>query len=109
MGIFSDSSITASSLDWKNKLTKLATRTKEIRLTLEGFEVLPVLITSRGRLMVNKTDSEMASKERISIITADEIPRLFEMMLEGTTPKDVRNFLETLIPYRTDIDSLSVS
>ena len=57
--------------DWKNKLTKLATRTKDIQRSLMRFEVLPILITSRERSMINLTDSDKASKERRCYVRTD--------------------------------------
>ena len=84
--------------DLGNKLTKLATRSKEISRELDGFPVIPVLITGFERSMINRTDEEKATKENIAIVTYDEIPTLIHMALNMTSPKKVVDYLSGLIP-----------
>jgi len=85
--------------DIGNKLTKLATRSKEISRELDGFTVLPVLITGLERSMINRTDEEKAMKENIAIVTYDEIPTLIQMALNMTSQKEVIDYLSGLIPH----------
>lgn len=84
--------------DLKNKLTKLATRSKEINQALIGIEILPVLVTMQRRSLINKTDNENASKENISLITYDEIPVLIQMAVNDDSPSDVYYYLSRMIP-----------
>jgi hypothetical protein len=85
--------------DLANKLTKLATRTKIVSKTAESLTAYPIIVTAFERSMLNLTDKEKAGKERIAVITADEMPNLFQMALEGPDPIKVREYLLQLIPY----------
>lgn len=86
--------------DLGNKLTKLATRSKEISRELDGFPILPVLITGFERSMINTTDEEKAMKENIAIVTCDEMPALIQMALNMNSPEEVVSYLSGLIPPR---------
>jgi hypothetical protein len=88
--------------DLGNKLTKLATRSKEISRELDGSPILPILITGLERPMINKTDEEKAMKENIAVVTYNEILTLIQMALKMTSPKEVLDYLSGLIP-RTPI------
>lgn len=83
--------------DLGGKLTKLATRTKEIGLAA-GMRAYPVIVTALERSILNKTDLEKASKEAVAIVSADEYPDLLRLVLKSATADETRNFLERLIP-----------
>jgi len=85
--------------DLGNKLTKLSTRTKEIKDIIGDVSILPVLITALERSLINKTDEEKAAKEVIAIISNDEIPTLINMALENKSTIEVFNFISGLIPF----------
>ncbi len=89
--------------DVSNKLTKLATRTKVIMKASDGLIAYPVIVTAFERSMLNKTDEEKAAKERITIVTADEISYLYQMALEEVGPEKIRDYLLQLIPYISTI------
>ena len=86
--------------DLGGKLTKLATRCKEISRELDEFPILPVLVTGFERSMINKTDEEKAVKENIVILTCDEMPALVQMALDMNPPEEVVNYLSGLIPQQ---------
>ena len=86
--------------DLGNKMTKLATRSKEISRELDEFPILPVLITGFERSMINRSDEEKAMKENIAIVTCDEIPALIQMALNMDSPEAVVSYLSGLIPPR---------
>ncbi len=84
--------------DVANKLTKLSTRTKLAREGAGTMNVYPVLITLMARKMLNQTDLEKASKERISILTANDLTDLLQMTKEVPEPRRVLDYLNGRIP-----------
>jgi hypothetical protein len=92
---------TAREPDLGGKLTKLSTRTKVIRQGLAGLNVNPVLITAMSRVILNKTDLEKASKERISILAIEEIRGLLQMAKENPQPDRVRDYILSKTPRET--------
>lgn len=89
---------TESETDLNNKLGKLSTRTKMVRQALEGMDVFPVVVTAMSRSLINKTESDKAAGEKISVVTADELPALLQMAREGTMASKVRDYLLSLVP-----------
>jgi hypothetical protein len=87
--------------DLGGKLTKLSTRTKVIRQALAGLNVHPVLITAMSRIMLNKTDLEKASKERISILAIEEVRELLQKAKEGPRPEAVYDYILSKVPFET--------
>lgn len=83
--------------DLGGKLTKLATRTKEVEQA-SGMRAFPVLVTALDRSVLNITDLEKASKEAIAILSADEFADLVRLVKGDATAVETRNFLERLIP-----------
>jgi hypothetical protein len=92
--------------DLGGKLTKLSTRTKVVRQALAGLNVHPVLITAMPRIILNKTDLEKASKERISVLAIEEIRELLEMAKESPQPNKARDYILSKTPYETPSLSL---
>jgi hypothetical protein len=84
--------------DVGNKLSKLATRAKEINQALAGYVVYPVIVTTLTRAVLNQTDLEKAKKERISVVTGDEFQALLDLAVEDPLPGRVRDYILTLIP-----------
>ncbi len=84
--------------DVRNKLSKLATRAKEISQRLAGPVVYAVIVTSLSRAVLNQTDLEKAKKEKISIVTKDEFQALLDLVAESAAAGKVRDYILTLIP-----------
>ena len=84
--------------DVGNKLSKLATRTKEINQALAGYVVYPVIVTSLSRAVLNQTDLEKAKKEKISVVTRDEFQALLDLALEIPELVKARDYFLSLIP-----------
>lgn len=84
--------------DIGNKLSKLATRAKEINQAIAGYVVYPVIVTSLTRAVLNQTDLEKAQKEKISVVTRDEFQGLLDLVVENAVPGKVRDYILTLIP-----------
>jgi hypothetical protein len=89
---------TEKEIDLKDKLSKLATRTKLLVVAMPGVSVYSVVVTKFPRAMINETDKEKAAKERISILTSDDFERLLQLAIEGVPPNRVRDLLG-LIPF----------
>jgi len=85
--------------DLNNKLTKLSTRAREIEGILHDIPVLPVLVTAFERSMINVSDVEKATKEQIALVTDDDISTLITMCLEQKSPKQIFNYLSSIIPF----------
>jgi len=90
---------TEREIDIKNKLSKLATRTKILVAAMPGVSVYPVVVTKFPRIMLNDTDKITATKERISVVTSDDFERLLQFAIEGAVPNRIRDFILGLIPF----------
>jgi len=77
--------------DINNKLTKLSTRSKELSRAVHGFEPYPVLVTALDKAMINKTDEEKAEKERIVVLSRDDLMDLNRAVVEGKTPAEIKS------------------
>jgi len=77
--------------DVNNKLTRLSTRTKELSRAVHGFKPYPVLVTALDKAMINKTDEEKAEKERIVILSRDDLMDLHRAVVEGKTPAEIKS------------------
>lgn len=91
--------------DLNNKLTKLSTRTKEIENIIDDISVLPILVTSFNRSLINVSDIEKALKEKIALVTSNEISILISMCLEQKSPEQVYDYINSLIPYDTSFSA----
>ena len=78
--------------DLNNHLSKLTTRTKLLKTTY-AVPVYPVLVTKFPRDVLNTTDQEKATKESISILTADDFGTLIQMAIEGASPTRVCEYI----------------
>jgi hypothetical protein len=85
--------------DLGGKVTKLATRTKEIEHA-SGVRAFPVLVTALDRSVLNATDLEKASKEAIAILSSTEFSDLIRLVGESATATETRSFFERLIPQQ---------
>ena len=83
--------------DIRDKLTKLATRAKELERA-SGMNAYPVIVTALERSLLSKTALDRASKESIAIVSADEYQDLVRLTLEGGGPAETRSLLDRLIP-----------
>ncbi len=83
--------------DLGGKVTKLATRTKELEQA-SGVRAFPVLVTALDRSVLNTTDLEKASKEAVAILSANEFPDLMRLVEGTATAVETRSFFERLIP-----------
>ncbi|MEE9236534.1 MAG: hypothetical protein V3U52_01920 [Thermoplasmata archaeon] len=90
--------VTEREPDLNNKMTKLSTRTKEIQHAAPEYLAYPVMVTTCVSDVINKSDRMKAATDLISLITADELDHLFELVVEGATPEKIRDFLEQYIP-----------
>jgi hypothetical protein len=85
--------------DINNKLTKLATRTKEVKRALLDVRVLPILVTALERNLISNSNEEKTRKEQIIIITIDELSTLVTMGLEQRSTESIYDYLNTLINW----------
>ena len=84
--------------DLGSKLAKLSTRAKLAGQGLGSIKAHPVLITSMSRGLLNQTDMEKASKEGISVVTAEDLSHLVKMARENQDPERVLGYLQARIP-----------
>jgi hypothetical protein len=89
---------TGREIDNNNKLTKLVNRTNEIARVTENLRAIPVIITPLPRSDIGKSELEKAGKEKIVVITKDEILRLIQMAIEGSKQSETLQFLSRLVP-----------
>jgi hypothetical protein len=88
--------------DLGGKLTKLSTRSKELSRRT-GLNAYPVIVSGLDRALINKTDLEKAAKELIAVVSANEFSELMTLALRGAETKEVRAYLEGLIPRGSDM------
>jgi len=93
-----DVECTEREIDLHDKVSKLATRTKVLRLALRGFKVHPLLVTKFGRVLINQTELDKAGTEGITVVTADEFGALIQMAVDGAKPMEVRDYILGLGP-----------
>jgi len=91
---------TVAEPDLGGKLTKLASRTKQIGTALKSMTVTPVLFTAKPRNLLNKTDVEKASKEQIAILTKDDIIDLLKMARETPQLEKLQKYVLSKIPHQ---------
>ncbi len=89
---------TARDLDYGAVVSKLVTRTQEIRATAPDFEVQPVLVVKQPRETVLATARDVAIRERVALLTEDNIRDLVGLAIANLPPDKVKDFLVGLIP-----------
>ncbi len=90
--------VTEREPDLNNKMTKLSTRTKEVQRTAQGYLAYPVMVTTCLLDVVSKSNMTKAATDMISLVTADRLDHLFQLVVEGAAPGKVRDSLEQFIP-----------
>jgi hypothetical protein len=66
--------VTVAEADYRNKLTKLSRRTKDLEAAIAPQEVLAVLVT--GERGLGPTESEIATKEKVAVVTRNDLATL---------------------------------
>ena len=88
---------TVRELDLAAKIAKLVTRAKSIARTAPG-EVYPTLVTRQPRTDISDTAREDAAREKVILITGDDLDGLVQLATELPSPEKVRNHLLRLTP-----------
>ena len=88
---------TIRELDLAAKIAKLVTRAKSVARTIPG-EVYPTLVTRQPRTDISDTAREDAARERVILITGDDLDGLVQLAAELPSPEKVRNHLLRLMP-----------
>lgn len=91
---------TGGILNQRDKLAKLVQRTSEVRERVEGLEVRSVIVTSLPSKSISASNKEAARSDNIIVINADDIPKLLQMIAEGTTVEKSVRQLEGLFGSR---------
>jgi len=90
---------TVREVDLSAKITKLATRTIEMRNAMPpGFTALPVLVTRQTRDVIPPSVNDIAAKEKVAIVTAEDLDDLVRMATGMPPPGMTRDYLERRIP-----------
>lgn len=92
---------TARELDLAAKIAKLVTRCKELNRTMLGCEIHPVLVTRQPRADISDTARGDAAKERVVLVTGDDLSGLVQLATQTPPPDKVRNHLLRLIPMQS--------
>ncbi len=87
--------------DTKGKLSKLAVRTHELSEKI-AQDVFPVLFTRLATAAIPLTERQMAGREGIALIAADDLPILEQMARENAIGQRLVEFLEGRIPPNPD-------
>jgi hypothetical protein len=88
---------TTRELDLAAKISKLVTRAKEVARTMPG-EVHPVLVTRQPRTDISETAREDAAREKVVVISGDDLDGLVQLATELPSPEKVRTYLLRLVP-----------
>ena len=88
---------TVRELDLAAKIAKLVTRAKSTARTTPG-EVYPTLVTRQPRTDISDTAREDAAREKVILITGDDLDGLVQLATELPSPEKVRNHMLRLIP-----------
>jgi hypothetical protein len=88
---------TAGVLNSNDKLGKLVLRTHNLGMALQDMKFSPVVVTNISRSAISEDDKAAAQKDRIIVVTSDEIPRMIQMISEGATTEQVVRYLEGLL------------
>ena len=88
---------TGGVLNSKDKLSKLIKRTRELAEKVPGVEFRPVIFTSLRRDSLSESNKEDARKDRIIVVTSDDVPKLLQMISEATNADQAIRFLEGLL------------
>jgi hypothetical protein len=89
---------TAEEPSLHDHLIKLSRRTKDIRDAMRNVQVHPVIVTKLARARLNEVEKDTARKERISVVTSDDLEALLRMALEGVSQAKVLERIVELIP-----------
>jgi len=89
---------TSRDLDYGAVVSKLVTRTQEIRVASSGFDAQPVLVVKQPRETVLATARDVAIRERVVIVTEDNIRDLVGLAIANLPPDKAKDFLIGLIP-----------
>ena len=88
---------TIRELDLAAKIAKLVTRAKSVARTTPG-EVYPTLVTRQPRTDISDTAREDAAREKVILITGDDLDGLVQLAAELPSPEKLRNHLLRLMP-----------
>jgi len=89
---------TARELDLASKIAKLVTRAREVEREMPGHEVHPVLVTQQPRRDISAVPRDAAAKEKVILITRDDLDGLVQLATEFPSPDKVRNYFLRFIP-----------
>ena len=89
---------TSREVDIHNKLGKLSTRCRELSIAADGMKAYPVIFTALQREAVTKTDREKCSKERIAVVTSDDLPKLLDAVRSKADNEETLAILQGLVP-----------
>ncbi len=88
---------TTRQLDLATKIAKLVTRAKEVARAMPG-DVHPVLVTRQPRTDISDTVREDAAREKVVLVTGDDLDGLVQLATELPLPDRIKNHLLRLVP-----------
>jgi len=89
---------TSGETDLTAKLTKLAMRAKRLQETAGGREAIPVLVASFSRALMNKTDLDKASTDRVAVVTLEESLQLLDLAKTGAELSETLGYIRGFVP-----------
>lgn len=88
---------TEKDIDINGKISKFSRKVKEIKRILEGYEILPFLVTHLERSHISESDMKKSVDEGIGVIAIEEIKELLETAGQYKRPNEIINYLKGLI------------